>query len=142
MNFTLIHYLSNGDDYCMNCHMGSSSSDFGVFFFVKIEDIIAKYAALLMEEAVEKDVYGTHEYIVLIDGADQSNSWDDEKDDFLHEELFNRIEKESREQSLPLIQAHKEAEQKKFAAHKKEKEEQELRWKKQEFERLKRELGA
>ena len=80
-NYTLIHYLSNGSDYCRGCYMGGSSSDFSIGFFNNEEDIIEAYAQLLVDEHFEEDVFGGHEYTVLINGVNYDNSYDEERDD-------------------------------------------------------------
>lgn len=102
-NYTLIHYLSDGSDYCRGCHMGSSSSDFGIFFFENEEDVVNKYAELLVEEHLEKDVFGCHEYVVLINGVNYDHSWDEEKGE--SDPSFPRIVGEADKKSKTLIAA-------------------------------------
>lgn len=95
-NYTLIHYLSDGEDYCRGCRMGSSSSEFGIFFFNDEESIIKKYTELLVEIHFEKNVFGCHDCTVLINGADSDNSYDP---------AFDRIARETVERSKALIAA-------------------------------------
>lgn len=102
-NYTLIHYLSDGDDYSMNCHVGSSSSDFSLFFFKNEEDIINKYAELLAEDHFEQNIFGSHEYTVLINGLNDANDWDEEKEET--NPSFYRIIREAEKRSKTLIAA-------------------------------------
>jgi len=88
--------------------MGSSSSDFGLFFFKNEEDITNKYADLLAEDHFEEDVFGCHKYTVLINGVDSDNSYDENfvRDD--GEEInpaFYRIIDEAEKRSKTLIAA-------------------------------------
>lgn len=131
-NYTLIHYLSNGSDSCRGCEMGRSSSDFDIFFFDNKEDIVDKYSELLVEEYFEEDVFGCHEYVVLINGVDCTNSYDEEQDET--NPLFDRIVNEADKNAKILIAA-KQLEREQATKIKAEKD------KKLEKERIKREIA-
>ncbi len=103
MTYTLIHYLSNGYDSCRGCEMGRSSSDFEYFIFFSEQEIVDKYAELLTKEELEQDIFGGHEYVVLIDGKDSSYSWDEETD--IDSPLWYNIEKAAKEKAIILVAA-------------------------------------
>lgn len=131
-NYTLVHYLSDGSDWCKGCHMGSSSSDFSIDFFENEEDIIKKYAELLVEEHFEEDIFGSHEYTLLINGLNYDASYDEEQDET--NPSFSRIIDEADKRAKTLIAA-KQLEREQAAKAKAEKD------KNLEKERIKREIA-
>ena len=128
MVFTLIHYLSNGYDSCRGCEMGRSGSDFEYHIFFSEQEIVDKYAEFLAKEELEEDVFGSHEYILLIDGKDSSYSWDEEADE--NNESWNNIEAAAKEKAIILVAAKrleiKEAAKNKAAKDKEIKRQQTL----------------
>ena len=62
------------------------------------KEIVDKYAEFLAKEELEEDVFGSHEYILLIDGKDSSYSWDEEADE--NNESWNNIEAAAKEKAI------------------------------------------
>lgn len=103
MTYTLLHYLSNGYDSCRGCEMGRSSSDFEYFMFFSEQEIVDKYAELLTKEELEQDIFGSHEYTILIDGLDSCYAWNSETDE--DNESWYNIEKAAKEKAVILVAA-------------------------------------
>jgi hypothetical protein len=86
MNFTLLYYRANADDYCKGCHMSSTDSEFGYLWSDVESEIAEKWGALLFEDAdlLERGEHRGLDYwdiTLLIDGMDLQN----------HTEPYNRV---------------------------------------------------
>lgn len=73
MNYTLICYRPNADDYCMGCHMGSSDSTHEIYYSKDREFIAAMWATCLVEDQFKDQDEAEWEITLLIDGIEPTD---------------------------------------------------------------------
>ncbi len=70
--YTLVAYRADGVDFCRNCVMGRSSSDFDLSVFTDAHEL-AKYWAKHSFNAPRGPEYDSYEYTLLLNGRDESH---------------------------------------------------------------------
>ena len=70
MNLTIIAYRPNGDDYCMGCHMGSSTSDLDIIQIYDISEASERISHYLFENMIKDLEYEDYEITILFDGQE------------------------------------------------------------------------
>lgn len=95
--YTLIAYRPNGDDYCMGCHMGSSSSEHSITYHKDIQALAEKYLEFKKQEfddRNDREIMG-YEYTILCEGQDIY----DINPDF-HKEVFDELTRLTKEDTI------------------------------------------
>ena len=68
MNYTLIAYKPNNDDYCMGCHMASYSSDFELFHTIDKQELVNKWLSIHQQERSHDDRECGYDITILVNG--------------------------------------------------------------------------
>ena len=93
MNYTIIGYREDKDDYCMSCYMGGVSSDFTLRTPHSFDDAVKQYAELEMaEDSVVPDlnIDNSWELTILFDGRE----YPPVEFDYLYDRFFEMVEKQ------------------------------------------------
>lgn len=100
MNYTLIAYKPNNDDYCMGCHMASFSSDFELFCTTSEEELLDKWLDIRKAERQFDEHEAKYEITILFNGIDPDSGGCEEYEEFirLREIIDQRFEQWSKEQ--------------------------------------------
>lgn len=104
--YTLIAYRPNGDDYCMGCHMGSSSSEFEITYHRDIETLAERYLVIqkqMFDDRNDREVMA-YEFTVLCEGQDIY----DINPDF-HKEVLDELTRLTKEDTVMWLREEDEA---------------------------------
>ena len=104
--YALVAYRPNGDDYCMGCHMGSSSSELSITYHKDIETLAEKYLEIQKQEFEDRNdrEIMAYEYTVLCEGQDIF----DINPEF-HTEVFEELNRLTKEDTVMWQRAEEDA---------------------------------
>lgn len=73
MQLTIIGYRPNNDEYACGCHVGSSDSDFQIYYPKSKVSAIKDLANILFDDMCDDCDDAPYEITILIDGIEPSN---------------------------------------------------------------------